>query len=178
MQILHQGYRIVYEPQARSFEPVSLSAHDEFERRARLAAGRYQAVGLIPIALFWRRPVVMWQWTSHKLTRLLLPFAMFGALLANLLLIAWPLTTGATAGWLALSPPYGLVMLGLQVAFYVLAWVGTRTHRRGWIGKVLYISSFLVTSNIASGVGLYRHVTRRQTPMWRRVARRGEEGVA
>ena len=64
-------------------------------------------------------------------------------------------------------------MLGLQIAFYGLAWAGVHTQRRGRFGKLLYVLSFLVTSNLASLVGVYRHVTRRQTPD---VASRGETG--
>lgn len=178
MQILNQGYRIVYEPRAKSFEPISVTARDEFERRSRLTAGRYQALRLIPPALFYRRPIVMWQWLSHKLTRLLLPFAMLGALIANLLLVIWPPVFGTWPAWLTLAFPYGLLMLGLQGAFYFLAWLGGHTERRGRLGKILYVPSFLVASNFAALVGLYRHVTRRQTPMWRRVARPGEEPAA
>lgn len=174
MQILDQGFRIVYEPRAQSFEPVSVTAQDEFERRARLTAGRYQALRLIPLRLCYRRPVVMWQWLSHKLTRLLLPFAMLGALLANLLLVAWPPGSGTLPAWVALARPFGGVMLGLQGAFYLAAWWGNRLQRRGWVGKLLYIPSFLVVSNLAALAGLYRHLTRRQTPMWRRVMRPSE----
>ncbi len=178
MQILNQGFRIVYEPLARSFEPISITARDEFERRSRLTAGRYQALRLIPPTLFYRRPVVMWQWLSHKLTRLLLPFAMLGAVATNALLVIWPPVSDALPAWVSLAFPYGLAMLGLQASFYVLAWIGGRTERRGRLGKLLYVPSFLVASNFAALVGLYRHLTRRQTPMWRRVARPGEEQAA
>jgi hypothetical protein len=103
---------------------------------------------------------------------------MLGAIVANLLLVIWPPESDSLPGWLTLSYPYGLAMLSLQAAFYLIAWMGGRTERRGRLGKVLYIPSFLVSSNLAALVGLYRHLTRRQTPNWRRVARPGEEKTA
>ncbi len=38
------GHRVVHTPCARSWERVSLSAQDEMTRRARIVAGRYQAM--------------------------------------------------------------------------------------------------------------------------------------
>lgn len=70
-----------------------------------------------------------------------------------------------------MSPPYGWIVLALQAAFYLLAWIGTRVEVGGLMGKLLYLPSFLVTSNIAALAGFFRHVTRRQTATWRRVTR-------
>jgi cellulose synthase/poly-beta-1,6-N-acetylglucosamine synthase-like glycosyltransferase len=41
LRLIQRGYRVVYTPQARSWERVSLSARDEMARRARIVAGRY-----------------------------------------------------------------------------------------------------------------------------------------
>ena len=171
MLILRKGYRIAYEPRAKSYEYVSPTAQDEFERRARNVAGRYQAAMMLPAKLFWRRPVVMWQWMSHKFMRMLLPFAMLGALVTNILLVVWPPEPSATWDWVGMSPPYGWIVLVLQILFYLLAWIGSRVQVGGVIGKLLYLPSFLVSSNMAGLAGFLRHVTRRQAATWRRVTR-------
>lgn len=171
MLVLRKGYQIAYEPRAKSYEHVSATAKDEFERRARNVAGRYQAAMMLPAELFWRRPVVMWQWMSHKFMRMLLPFAMAGALLTNVLIVFWPPEPSATWGWASLSPPYGWIMLALQFSFYLLAWIGSHVRVEGLLGKLLYLPSFLVSSNLAALAGFLRHVTKRQATTWRRVTR-------
>ncbi len=157
MQLIKQGHRVVYAPKARSFERVSASAQDEVARRARIVAGRYQAIGMAGRLLPWRYPLAVWQIVSHKFLRPLLPLAMIGALLTNLLAAL----LSPSAGW--------TILLLLQLAFYGLAWLGGR-----WEGgsKLLYLPTFLVNSNLAALIGLQRYLTRRQTTLWQRVQRR------
>ena len=42
------------------------------------------------------------------------------------------------------------------------------------MGKLLYIPTFLVNSNMAAIFGLYSFFTGRQTALWKRARRRGE----
>lgn len=168
MRIVRRGYRCVYVPEARSSEPVSLTAQDEVARRSRIVAGRYQAISLAPSILSLRRPLVAWQVISHKFLRPLVPLAMIGAAAANLAAVV-----RAPSGGLArLAPPYSWVMLGLQSAFYGAAWLGGRTGRGGVLGKLLYVPTFLVNSNYAALHGLYRFLFGRQNQLWQRVQRR------
>ncbi len=158
MRIVKAGYQVLYAPQARSAERVSASARDERARRARIVAGRYQALALAPGWLPWDRPRVVWQVLSHKFTRPLVPVAMLGALAANLALaVEGPLM------WRGL--------LGLQALFYVLAGLGERLKRWGPLGRLLYLPAFLVNSNLAALMGLARFLTRRQTSVWERARR-------
>ncbi|MBA3533968.1 MAG: glycosyltransferase family 2 protein, partial [Ardenticatenales bacterium] len=104
MRLIGRGYRVVYVPEARSAERVSLSAEDERARRARIIAGRYQAIALAPSYLPLQRPLVVWQIVSHKFLRPLVPFAMLGALVANSQALLWPPRQGKDALW-RLAPP-------------------------------------------------------------------------
>ena len=130
MSILRQGYHSVYQPEAHSLERVSASAQDEITRRARISSGRFQAFSISPRLLPWQRPILIWQLVSHKFLRPFVPFAMIGALIANL---------GAVIGSLAAQParppsewralvelahPYGLVFGSIQLLFYILAFSG------------------------------------------------------
>lgn len=167
MRLIGKGYRVVYTPQARSTERISLTAQDEIARRSRIIAGRYQAIGLSGRLLPWRRPLIVWQIISHKFLRPLVPFAMLGALLANIILVVagWP---AGSAEWRNI---YNLLLAG-QVIFYLLAWLGGKFQRDTTLGRLLYLPAFLMNSNLAALLGLYRYLTHQQSALWKRVERR------
>ena len=167
MRLLKRGYRIVYAPKARSFERVSPSAQDEVTRRARIVAGRYQAISLAH-ELLPAHPVVAWQVISHKFMRPLVPLAMIGALLTNLIAVVRP-TDKQDQPLRHLAPPLNWLLLLLQVLFYTLA--SLPIERKGVLGKLLYLPTFLLNSNKAALMGLYRFITKRQSTLWKRVPR-------
>ncbi|MGQ9549508.1 MAG: glycosyltransferase family 2 protein [Roseiflexus sp.] len=172
MHVLKQGYRVVYAPDARSTERVSSSPRDERERRARIVAQRFVMMRFSRKVLPWSNPLLVWQIVSHKYLRPLVPLAMIGALAANLAAVVRPASRG---GLLCLAHPFNLIMLALQTLFYGLAWLGGRIEPRGKTGKALYVPAFLVSSNHAALIGLYRFLTGRHTSLWRRVQRRDDE---
>jgi cellulose synthase/poly-beta-1,6-N-acetylglucosamine synthase-like glycosyltransferase len=170
MRIIKKGFRMVYAPQARSVERVSLSAQDEITRRTRIVAGRYQALSRIAETVPFDRPLVAWQVFSHKYSRLLVPFGMIGAFGANIALVIWPPLVGG-ASWL-LSTPWNWIIMGVQVAFYLLAAVGNRFSVEGKLGRIFYLPTFLVNSNLAALYGLGRYLMGRQSTLWKKVERR------
>lgn len=168
LRVLQQGYRVVYVPTARSSERVSATAQDEVIRRTRIVAGRYQAMVRGRALLPWNRPLLLWQIVSHKYLRPLVPFAMITAFIANCLAVT-PLAArhqGHTPTRLA------QITLGLQLLFYGLSLLGTIIKWGGKAGKLLYLPTYLVQSNAAALVGLYRFLLGQQTVRWQRVARR------
>lgn len=171
MQILKQGYRVVYQPQARSTERASASARDEIERRSRIVAGRYQAMRYAPHWLPWRYPLRVWQVVSHKFTRPLVPFGMLAALLGALWAVLRPPSAGRRS-WRQLEPPFNTLALGGQALFYLAALSGKFLQIPGKIGKALYLPAFLVDSNLAALQGLWRFARGEQSAAWRRVRRR------
>jgi len=98
-----RGKRVILDESAKAFDtPTQLGA--EFRRKVRTLAGVYQIVGFYPELLGPRNR--MWlHFVSHKLARLLLPWA---------LLVA----AGTSFG---LPGPYRALALGGQGAFYGLA---------------------------------------------------------
>ena len=168
-RLIQQGHQVIYAPKARSYERVSATAEDEVARRARIIAGRYQAITLARHLLPFNRPFVVWQIVSHKFLRPLVPLAMIGALVANLALVINPPAAGRPF-W-QLPPPFNLIALSLQFTFYLLAWIGSKTHLKGLPGKILYLPTFLVNSNKAALIGLFRFLTGRQTVLWQQVRR-------
>ena len=105
VRIVSRGYRAIYEPNAIGWEEATEMAG--FGRRVRIMAGNVQQLREIPTLL--RRPLPLFFFLSHKLGRLLVPFAMITALLAAALL-----ADKLLYGWL----------LALQCAFYGLALAG------------------------------------------------------
>lgn len=178
MRLIKRGYRIYHAPDARTSERVSLTAQHEVERRARMIAGRYQAISMAGSLLPFNRPLIVWQVVSHKFMRPLVPLAMIGALIMNGWAVAFPPAAGGSA-LLRLAPPFNWVMLGLQALFYVLAGVGNLVERRSGIGRALYLPAFLVNSNFAALIGLFRFLTKGQSTLWSRAPRRNDlQGAA
>jgi poly-beta-1,6-N-acetyl-D-glucosamine synthase len=173
MGVLHHGYRLVYAPDAHSVEHSSLTEQDEALRRSRIVAGRYQAMLMAGSLLPWRNPVLIWQIVSHKFMRPLVPLVMILAFLTTLAACLWP-PAAWQPGWLFLAPPYNLVFLSGEITILLLAFFGGSLKEWGLFGKLLYIPTFLVNSNLAAVLGLYSFFTGRQTALWKRARRRGE----
>jgi poly-beta-1,6-N-acetyl-D-glucosamine synthase len=161
MRILKRGFRVVYAPDAISRERVSASAEDEITRRTRIVAGLYQALARPRELMPWKKPVVCWQLVSHKFMRPLVPLWMIAGLATNVALV---LQTGAAAPWFPL-------LVG-QMAFYLVAIVGLQYPADGRVSRALYLPTFLVSSNIAALLGLYRFSTGQQSTHWTRLRRR------
>ncbi|HEX2998045.1 MAG TPA: glycosyltransferase family 2 protein [Anaerolineales bacterium] len=172
MQIVRSGYRLVYVPEAKSIERVSPSAEDEVTRRARINAGRFQAIAMAKQILPFDRPILVWQILSHKFLRPLVPFGMIGAALFNLLAVLFP---PQSKGLFILSQPYSGIFLVLQILFYALAWLGRNYGNRGEGNKLLrlfYLPTFLTNSNWAALMGFFKFLRGGHSHLWERVARR------
>jgi glycosyltransferase involved in cell wall biosynthesis len=99
-----RGYRVVLDDAALAFDCPTMLA-SEFRRKVRTLAGVYQIVGSYPALLGPRNR--MWiHFFSHKLARLLMPWAMIAAAVASFGLPApwnvWAIAAEASASVLAL----------------------------------------------------------------------------
>ena len=168
--IIRAGYDMVYVPTARSFERMTFSEREEIVRRTRIFAGLYQTMRMSFSLLPFHRPVIVWQIVSHKYLRALIPFAMLGAWITNLLVLFYP-QAESSLHWLFLAPPYGKLFLVLQSCFYLSAIVGKKLKLGGKLGKLLNIPVFLVNSNFAALRGFQRYLTGQQTVIWKKAAR-------
>ncbi|MGO9269611.1 MAG: glycosyltransferase family 2 protein [Terriglobia bacterium] len=103
LHVARRRRRVVFEPMARVYDRVAPSQR-EFHRKVRTLFGNYQLVQLAPWLLTASNPV-LWDYVSHKLSRLLAPFSL-AALLISSLFLRTPLYEAA---------------LVVQVVFYGLA---------------------------------------------------------
>ena len=169
LDLIRRGYKIFYVPEARSFEYASATMQDEMVRRARMNTGKYQAISLSWTSLPFHRPLVVWQIISHKFLRALLPFDFLGAFFASFLLATFQ--KDFSGSFFKLSVPYAQWIFGGQVLFYVFAALGIKFRFPGWIGKLIYLPAYLVSSNIAILRGFLGFLTKKQTNVWDRVKR-------
>lgn len=84
MRCVLAGSRIVFNGRALAFDRLSANADDEARRKRRTLAGNYQILWLEPRLLSpWSNPA--WpQYVSHKLGRLLVPYAALAIIVASL----------------------------------------------------------------------------------------------
>jgi cellulose synthase/poly-beta-1,6-N-acetylglucosamine synthase-like glycosyltransferase len=104
MQVVRQGKRVILDARARAWDHPNLGTGREFSRKVRTLSGNYQLLQLAPWLLSSRNPI-RFEFVSHKLLRLAVPFALAALLAASFVL------TG----------PFYRVMLILQLMFYALS---------------------------------------------------------
>ena len=86
MRAVLAGYRVVFSEQAIAFDRAAVDAHAENRRKVRTLAGNIQILGQEPRLLL---PIVnpVWlQYVSHKLGRLIVPYALLTLFAASLAL--------------------------------------------------------------------------------------------
>ncbi|HXW08856.1 MAG TPA: glycosyltransferase family 2 protein [Vicinamibacterales bacterium] len=115
MRIVLGGKRVVFDDRARAYDRVSADGPSEARRKTRTLAGNYQILALEPRLLVPLVNPVWWQYCSHKLGRLIVPWALLAALVASAVL--------APQSW------FYLLALIVQLGFYGLAAFGAWTER-------------------------------------------------
>jgi biofilm PGA synthesis N-glycosyltransferase PgaC len=117
MRTVLAGYRIVCNPRAQAFDRTSRDAQAESRRKVRTLAGNYQILWLEPrLLLPWRNRVWV-QYLSHKVGRLIVPYALLMLYVASIMLADR-------------SPFYAAVLAG-QCLFYLLAGYGAWLDSHG-----------------------------------------------
>jgi cellulose synthase/poly-beta-1,6-N-acetylglucosamine synthase-like glycosyltransferase len=135
MHVRLQKQRVGLEPEARAFDRAAESKR-EFARKVRTLSGNFQLLLLQPKLLL---PFVNPSWfdfVSHKLLRLVVPYAMIAALISSAFLAA----------------PYSWALVGAQLGGYTLAALSAA----GWRMKIAALCETLVVLNAAAVMGLVR----------------------
>ena len=114
LRIVLKGNRVVFDPAAKAYDTVACCPLAEYGRKVRTLAGNYQLLGQLPqLMLPWKNPI-FFQFISHKVGRLLVPYALILLLVTNVFLLR---------GFYA-------VTLALQAAWYLSAAAGYALSRR------------------------------------------------
>ncbi len=142
------GAKILYEPQARSYERCSSSNREEFARRRRIAGQGALAMWRLRHEL---RGIRLWQFLSRKFLRwlTLLPLVMI------------------LASTLALRHERAFAVLFVaQVALYLLAVIGAWQQGKFLINKLLRLPSVLLFAYVAVFLGFLDACIGKRFPTW------------
>ena len=154
LRVIARGYRVIFEPAARAIDQVSRTAGHEFPRKVRTLAGVLQTL------LHLRQFVgplgfqAWWQFASHKVFRLVVPYALMVALLTSAFM------TG----------PFYRAALIAQLFAYTIGVVGLLLSRRSrWRRLTSPLSTFLIL-NLAVVFSTLWYLAGRRFELWQRAS--------
>jgi cellulose synthase/poly-beta-1,6-N-acetylglucosamine synthase-like glycosyltransferase len=151
LNVIEQGYRVVYDPQATAREVAAESSQGLMRRRVRMVTRDLVATLARPALLTpLRYPGVAWSLWSHKVLRWFGAPLLVAVFVLNLFLLDRPLFRG---------------ILALQAAFYLLSLIGylrQGTTQSRWLSLPLYFS----LSNLAALFGLMNILRRKRAATW------------
>ncbi len=150
LNVLRQGRRVLFDSRARAWDVPNLGASREFARKVRTLTGNYQLVQLSPWLMTSANPA-RFQFISHKLMRLLSPFALVAILIASFFLP---------------QPIYRLALIS-QILLYGLSLMAIRSLALGPLARLADASLTFVILNTAALVAFLNFVTGRKV-VWTR----------
>lgn len=149
MQIAVRGQRVLFDPEARAFDPQTLEPARERIRKRRTLAGNFQMLFRYPGWLLPWRNRLWWQLIAHKYLRLVAPFLLVLLFVSNAALLDQPL--------------YRVLFEG-QCAFYAVALLGlARPHVRL---RLLSLPAAFVFLNWMTLAGLWHYLRGARQPGW------------
>lgn len=146
MQAVRQGTRVIFDSRARAWDSPDLGAEREFSRKVRTLSGNYQLVQLAPWLLTRKNPL-RFEFVSHKLLRLFLPFPL-AALLISSMVLSGRVYRGA---------------LMLQALFYGLSLMAGLRLSRGPLTRMSDVALTFVVLNSAAAVAFVKFLIGRKT---------------
>lgn len=152
-QMIDQGLRTIYEPEAVCIEQTNLGSDKELKMRVRVIAQTF--------AELWRHRAVInplnsgfygVQLFSHKVLRYLVPLFLVAMLPASAVL--------------ANDSPFYSIVLAAQLGFYMTAFLSWILERTGVYSSLLALPQYFVLANVASLVGLYKFLRGERYAVW------------
>ena len=145
MQIVRKGFRVIFDARARAWDSPDLGESREFSRKVRTLSGNYQLLQLAPWLLSSEN-AIRFEFVSHKLSRLAVPFALLALLIASMFL----------------SQPLYRAALGAQLAFYALSLAALAGVKVGPLSRIADPARTFVVLNSAALVAFINFVTGRK----------------
>jgi poly-beta-1,6-N-acetyl-D-glucosamine synthase len=145
MQIVRKGYRVIFDSRARAWDSPDLGEGREFSRKVRTLSGNYQLLQLAPWLLSSQNRI-RFEFVSHKLSRLAVPFALLALLIASMFL----------------AQPFYHAALWAQLAFYALSLAALLGVKIGPLSRVADPARTFVILNSAAMVAFVNFVIGRK----------------
>lgn len=140
--VVMQGYRAIFDRTALAYDIVSKDFSKEWKRKVRTLAGNWQLMSLYPSLLLPYYNRCWWRFLSHKIFRLIIPFA---------------LLTMFVSGAMGEESFYRFLTI-LQLFFYLVAISGMMAPAVRKI-RLVNLSCFFLVMNLAAFAGFWRWVT-------------------
>jgi cellulose synthase/poly-beta-1,6-N-acetylglucosamine synthase-like glycosyltransferase len=151
-RVVLQGYRLVYEPNAVTYENPPLEGQKEFKRKIRVTNRSLRALLNLKGSL-WTSRFYSMQLLSHKFFRHLLPFPLLVLLGSNMAI--------------SKHHPVFLILLCCQGFFYGLAIIGYKLRNSPFSRlKPLSIPYYFCLANAAAFLGALSIIRGLQVAMW------------
>lgn len=161
MRVAEKGYRIIYEPAACAWELPSFSIEDEQKRKIRIAAGGFQAMGMLgSLFYFWKQPRLSFLYISHRVLRWTLsPLCLVLAFISNMVLL-WE-----SGHWVYYT------LFGFQLLFYSMAMVASFVSLPDKRLKIFKLAYYFVFMNVSVILGFFRYLKGNQPAAWEKARR-------
>ena len=150
MHVARQGKRVVFDSRGTAWDVPDLGREREFERKVRTLSGNYQLLQLCPWLLTAQNPL-RFEFVSHKLIRLLAPFALAVIFVSSLFLS---------------GPLYRFALL-VQILFYGSGLLALARLNPGPLARVADAAYTFVVLNMAAAVAFGNFITGRKA-VWLR----------
>jgi cellulose synthase/poly-beta-1,6-N-acetylglucosamine synthase-like glycosyltransferase len=145
MHIVRQGFRVIFDSRARAWDSPDLGDGREFSRKVRTLSGVYQLLRIAPWLLRSQNPL-RFEFFSHKLSRLAVPFALLALLIASMFL----------------PQPFYRAALAAQLAFYALSLAALAGIKIGPLSRLADPARTFVVLNSAAIVAFINFVSGRK----------------
>ncbi len=161
LKVAQKGYRIIYEPDAYAMELPSFSLKDEQKRKIRIAAGGFQAMGMLGSLLyFWKHPKLSFLYISHRVLRWTLsPLCLVIAFIANLIL------------FLSKESDIYTTLFIIQLCFYLMALAGSFSNFKSGQLNPFKLAYYFVFMNTSVFLGFLRFLRGKQPATWEKARR-------
>jgi len=148
MSVARKKFRVLFDSRARAWDSPDLGADREFRRKVRTLTGNYQLLQLAPWIWSEENPL-RFEFVSHKLLRLLVPFALLATL---------------GASWVLPGTFYRIVFWG-QLGFYGLSLLGWTGWKLGPLSRLTEVAYTFAALNMAALLAFGNFVTG-HTAVW------------
>jgi biofilm PGA synthesis N-glycosyltransferase PgaC len=160
LKVAAKGYRIRYEPEAYAMELPSFSLRDEQKRKIRIAAGGFQAIGMLrSLFRIWKHPRLSFLYLSHRVLRWTLsPLCLILAFVSNAMLC------------LAQGHLLFKALFLAQLIFYGLSLLAAIPALKNRF-RVLKLPYYFVFMNVSVMQGFFRFLAGSQSATWEKARR-------
>lgn len=155
IEVLLQDYHVIYETAALGVETTSADAMGEFKRKIRIGQANFNFLFRFLALLRPWKPIQAVAFLGHKLSRWFAPHLLIILLISSFLL----------------PGPFYWVFGLIQIAFYLLAYLGYQTESKGPNIPLSKTAYYFTMMNLALLIGFFQAFKPSRGGGWERIAR-------